>query len=133
MGMPPVPTDSDRALILRTQIGLALDAVARVEAKESGRAIKECRILRRWRAYLSMQDAKNRLPEAEWQAAVALHKLEKGGGSLLELQNAEERLLTLRQTHHNAKKLTDRLRKGKVYLKLVSELHRQLRQMGLRI
>lgn len=133
LGMPPVPTDPDRALILMTQIGKALDAVTRLEAKEVGDpSLRVNRLIRRWESYLNMQVAKNRIPEAEWRVNVALWNL-SNGGSVDELAEAEERLIQLRDLYYRSKRMTDKLRKGKVYLKLASELHTQLRSVGLKL
>lgn len=131
--MPPVPTDPDRALILRAQIGKALDAVTRLEEKHTLQKVKQNRIYRRWEAYLTMKTAKNRLPEAEWRAKIALYNIKVAPGSIAELQEAEEQYMRYKETYHRAKRITDRLRKGGLYLNLTSELHTQLRIMGLKV
>lgn len=134
IGMPPVPVEPDRALILRAQIGKALDAVSRLEEKLTlQKNIKKNRVHRRWEAYLDMKIAKNRIPEAELRAQVAVWNLTKAPGSIAELQEAEEQLLIYRETYRLAKRLTDKLRKGNIYLSLTSELHSKLRSFGIRV
>jgi hypothetical protein len=133
IGMPFVEGDAEAAALFRVKLGTAIDRVTTLEAKVTGSHVKENRLMRRWRAYLAMATARNRIPLAEYRVNTASYKIERGDCSLEELQEAEHQLAQLRSEYYRYKKENDRLRKGKLYLQLASELHRQLRRYGIRM
>lgn len=116
MGMPSAPTTGVTSLDIMVGIGCAIDEAVAAEEKLTGRPVAESRLLKRWKAYLKMAEFRNRIPEARHRAEVAIHKLERGYGSVEEVADAEERLLQIRDQYHKFSKENDRLRKGSDYL-----------------
>lgn len=133
LGMPFVEGDAEKAALYRVKLGLVMDHVLELERKLTGNAsIKENRILRRWRSYIAMSSARNMIPQAEFRAEQAAYRI-KNGGSRSDLEYSEHQLHLLRNEYYRYKKANDRLRKGKLYLKLANEMHHQLRRHGIRI
>lgn len=123
-------TDRTGYLDLMAEIGGAIEAASKEEERLTKKKPTINLLVKRWANYLLMVRHRNCLRTARKAASLALSLLDKGG-SVEELQKQEELVLLHSEALKKHKKENDRLRRNKIYLKLMDVFANELRRTGI--
>lgn len=129
LGMPAAGSgDADGPQVKLAEIGKIMRDIDSMEEEITGTKPRYNRLKRRFAAYMAMIEARNLLPLAQFDCDLAIHRINLGLATLEDLQEAEDKLEQVEVALDHATKENERLRKGSIYLKLIGEFGRLLKE-----
>lgn len=128
LGMPRLEGEGGGKQIQLAEIGKIMDEMDALEEGLTGTRPRYNRLKRRFAAYMAMIEARNLIPFMEFETELAMHRITLGLGTLEQLQDAEDQLEEAEKAYATAHRENECLRKGKVYLKMISEFGRLMRE-----